>query len=103
MWRVYIVRAGNGALYTGIARDVERRLAEHRGGGRRGAKSLRGRGPLRLVFERPIGDRGTALRVERRIQRLSRRAKERLIADDPATERLLELLELDGAEGGHSG
>jgi putative endonuclease len=36
-WTVYMVRAGNGALYTGIATDVARRLAEHAAGAGRGA------------------------------------------------------------------
>ena len=54
-WSVYLLRCGSGALYTGIATDVHHRLAEHRNG--QGAKYLRGKGPLRLVFEKAIGDK----------------------------------------------
>ena len=77
-WSVYLVRCLDGALYTGIARDVERRLSEHRAG--RGAKALRGRGPLVLVLARRVGERGHALRVEAAIKRLKKSEKEVLAA-----------------------
>lgn len=76
-WYVYMVRCRDGSLYTGIATDVERRFAEHQDN--RGAKYLRGRGPLALVFKQRIGQRGQALIVEQNIKRLPRHAKERLI------------------------
>ena len=78
-WFIYMVRCRAGTLYTGIATDVARRLAEHRGKKGRGAKYLRGRGPLHLVFKRAIGSRSLALRLERRIKRLPKRRKEALI------------------------
>ena len=77
-WHVYMVRCADGALYTGISRDVRRRVAEHNAG--RGAKSLRGRRPVVLVYEEACGDRATALRREARIKRLSRAEKEALLA-----------------------
>jgi len=86
-WHLYVVRCGNGALYTGIATDVSRRLAQHREG--EGAKYLRGKGPLRLVFRKPIGERGLALRVECAIKRLSKRRKEELIARKTVLGRLV--------------
>ena len=46
-WWVYILRCGDGTLYTGTAADVERRLAAHRRG--RGAKYTRGRGDRKSV------------------------------------------------------
>ena len=89
-WSVYLVRRGDGALYCGIALDVARRFAQHEAG--RGAKALRGRGPLQLVLRRRVGDRATALRVEARIKRLRRSAKERLLrAPRAAFARLLDL------------
>ena len=78
-WSVYVVRCRDGALYTGIATDVRRRIAEHGRKRGRGAKSLRGRGPLRLVFQKVIGSRGLALRVEHAIKRLPKAEKEELI------------------------
>jgi putative endonuclease len=78
-WSVYLVRRADGALYTGIALDVARRLQAHRAGS--GAKALRGRGPLRLVLAVRVGDRGAALRIEARWKQLRKADKERLVRD----------------------
>ncbi len=67
-------------MYAGVALDVDRRLEEHREG-KRGAKYLRGRAPLELVLKRELGDRSLALKVELRIKKLSRKAKENLIVN----------------------
>lgn len=72
-----MVRRADGALYTGIATDVARRFASHCAG--KGAKALRGRGPLTLVFRRRLGAVGRALRIERAFKRLPKEAKERLV------------------------
>ena len=75
---VYIVRCADDTYYTGIAADVARRITEHESSPR-GAKYLKGRGPLTLVFSAVIGDRSAASRVEYRIKQLSRTGKEALI------------------------
>ena len=99
VWHLYIVRTRDGSLYTGIATDVARRMTEHRACGARGAKYLRGRGPLRLVWQRRIGDCALALRVERRVKRLAKLEKEALVAARPATRRLLGMFDLEDAPG----
>ena len=76
-WELYIQRCGDGTLYTGIARDAEKRLEVHRSG--KGAKYTRGRGPLQIVYRERCPDHGTALRREYAIKQLSRDEKERLI------------------------
>jgi len=78
-WYVYIIRCGDGTLYTGITTDVGRRVSEHEQAGPRAARYLRGRGPLQLVFACDAGDRGRALQLEYRIKHLSRTRKEALI------------------------
>jgi putative endonuclease len=99
-WHVYVIRCGDGSLYTGIATDVRRRLAEHVAGGRRSARFLRGRGPLELVLQRSVGGRGTALRLERRIKRLSRAHKESLVDRPEEIDALIGSLEdVAGGEG----
>ena len=77
-YSLYIVRCAGGTLYTGIAADVAKRFAEHQGG-KRGAKYLRGRGPLELVFAESAGDRARASRLEYRVKKLSRTEKLALI------------------------
>ena len=86
-WYVYIVRCRDGSLYTGITTDVARRLEEHQAN--RGAKYLRGRNPLALVFKQRFDTRGQALRVERHIKGLSRRKKEKLIINGTGLSKLL--------------
>ena len=76
-WKLYILRCGDGSLYTGITTDVERRLEEHRSG--KGAKYTRGRTPLELVYREECGDHSAALRREHEIKALSRAEKLKLI------------------------
>ena len=78
-WYVYILRCGDGTLYTGITDDVERRLAAHRSG--KGAKYTRGRGPLELVHTEELEDKSTALKREAQIKKLSRSQKLALFAN----------------------
>lgn len=78
MWYVYIVRNGLGHLYTGITTDPQRRLAEHQAG--KGAKALRGKGPLRQEYCAAIGSRSAASQVEYWIKQLPRKQKLALIS-----------------------
>ena len=77
-WFVYMVRTARGALYTGITTDVERRFSEHQAGAPKGARSLRGKGPLELVFTGAAGDRSRASRLEWHIKQWPRPKKEAL-------------------------
>tara|TARA_R110000782_G_scaffold41594_10_gene95241 strand:+ start:1400 stop:1750 length:351 start_codon:yes stop_codon:yes gene_type:complete len=77
-YSVYIVRCADNSYYTGITADVERRIEEHQGSSR-GAKYLKGRGPLTLVFSEVVGDRAAASRAEYRIKKLSRSGKQDLV------------------------
>jgi putative endonuclease len=87
-----MVRCRDGSLYTGIATDVARRLAEHAAPGGKGAKYLRGRGPLRLVFTRRAATRAVALRLERRVKRLPKARKEALVKRPALFDRWAEFL-----------
>jgi putative endonuclease len=75
---LYILRCGDGSLYTGIALDLERRLAQHRSG--RASRYTRSRLPVALVWWREIDSWSAALREEARIKRLSRVEKEALVS-----------------------
>ncbi len=94
VWHLYLVRTREGDLYTGIAKDVERRIAEHQKPGARGAKYLRGRGPIELSYRRKIGDHALALRVEHGVKRLSKERKEGIVRTAPDTPQLLTMLAL---------
>ncbi len=88
-WSVYLVRCKTGALYTGIATDVARRMIEHRQARGKGAKYLRGKGPLHQVFVKKIGAKSLALRVECRIKKLSKARKEALIEQGPVIHEII--------------
>jgi putative endonuclease len=75
---VYMLRCGDGSLYTGWSTDVARRLQRHRAG--KASRYTASRLPVELVYEAPMADRGAALREEARIKRLRRGAKLALIA-----------------------
>ena len=77
MWSVYIVRCADGTHYTGVAKDVDARLARHNQGV--GAKYTRSRLPVRLVFREEAGEQGSALRREMEIKALSAEGKRELI------------------------
>ena len=76
-WFLYLIRCKDGSLYTGVTTNVERRLAEHQAG--KGAKYLRGKAPLTLVFQQKAGSRSAALIAEAAIKKLSKAGKERII------------------------
>lgn len=77
VWHLYILRCGDGSLYTGITTDVQRRFAAHCAG--KGAKYTRGRGPLELVYREVCGSHSDALKREWQVKQLSREEKEMLL------------------------
>lgn len=76
-WKLYILRCGDGSLYTGITTDIDKRFAAHCSG--KGAKYTRGRGPLEVVYREECGTHSDALKRELEIKALTREEKQRLI------------------------
>ena len=74
---VYILRCGDGSLYTGITTDLERRVAVHNSG--KGAKYTRSRLPVTPVYWETVPDKSTALRRELAIKKRTREEKLELI------------------------
>lgn len=70
---VYILRCGDGSLYTGWTNRFEKRLAAHRNG--TGAKYTRGRGPLTPFYLEYMPDKSSAIRREAAIKKLPREKK----------------------------
>ena len=77
-WYVYMLRCGDGSLYTGYTDDVDRRLKTHQSG--KGAKYTRSRLPVTLAYQESLPDKSSALRREAAIKRLTRQQKLDLIA-----------------------
>lgn len=78
-WSLYIIEASDKSFYTGITTDVERRFGEHLQC-RKGAKYFNGRKPLGVVYREDGHSRSSAGKREAEIKKLSRSAKELLIA-----------------------
>lgn len=93
-WSVYLIRTRQGALYTGIAIDVEQRFQQHESGVQ-GAKYLRAKGPLLLVYQVAVGSRSLASRIEYRIKRLRKPQKEKIVAEGLDRSALLTFLGLE--------
>ena len=72
-WYVYMLRCGDGSLYTGSTTDVARRLREHQNG--TGAKYTRTRPPVTLAYTEEAPDRSAAQRREAAIKKLPRKRK----------------------------
>jgi putative endonuclease len=77
-WFVYVLRCGDGSLYTGATNDLARRVARHGAG--LGARYTRSRLPVELVLRERCADRSAALRREAAIKRLRRAEKLDLVA-----------------------
>ena len=74
---VYILRCADGTFYTGHTKDLEVRLKLHNAG--RGAKYVRGRGPVEVIYSRIYRDHALAAGEEYRIKTLTRLQKEALV------------------------
>jgi putative endonuclease len=74
-WHVYMLRCADGTLYTGVARDLDRRLLQHNGERAGGPKYTRGRRPVQLVWSEPAPDRSSAQQREAAIKQLKRQDK----------------------------
>ncbi|MEK6707963.1 MAG: GIY-YIG nuclease family protein [Pseudomonadota bacterium] len=79
-WSVYMVRCADGSLYTGIARDVARRVAEHNSNDELAANYTRARRPVVLVYQEKQDTRSAASKREYAIKQMGRKEKVALIA-----------------------
>lgn len=78
-WQVYILECADGTLYTGVARDLDRRLLQHNGEKPGGPKYTSGRRPVSLLWSAAAENRSVAQQREAAIKKLSRAEKQRLI------------------------
>lgn len=72
-WTVYILRCADGSLYTGIAKDVDRRRRQHAAG--TASKYTRSRLPVKLVYREVHPGQSAALKRELAIKAMDRRGK----------------------------
>jgi putative endonuclease len=99
-WSVYIVRCVDGSLYTGIAKDVARRVDEHNANNLLAANYTRARRPVTLVYQEAVASRSAAAKREYEIKCLSRAEKQALVRG--YGDENLRALEPDDAKGGET-
>ena len=80
-WSLYIAECSDGSYYTGIAKDVQKRIETHNQG--KGAKYTATRGPVKLLFQESQKDYSAALRREYQVKTLPRHRKEAFLAGEP--------------------
>ncbi|WP_163831268.1 GIY-YIG nuclease family protein [Spartinivicinus ruber] len=78
-WLVYIVECADNTLYTGITNNLERRISQHNAG--TGAKYLKGRTPVNLVYSEDGHNRSSASKREKNIKQLTRQQKLKLVIE----------------------
>ena len=81
-WYVYIVKCADGSLYTGITKDLDRRVEEHNSDNRLGSKYLRYRRPGVLVYYEEFKNRAEAAKRESSIKKLTRQNKLKLVEEN---------------------
>jgi len=78
-WYVYIARCKDKTLYTGITTDIKRREVEHNTSNKLGAKSLRSKRPVKIVYYEQYSDQIQARKREVDIKGWKRQYKIKLI------------------------
>ena len=78
-WTVYILRCSDNSLYTGITRDLNRRLNEHNHDDHLAAAYTRSRRPVKLVYQEGHSNRSSASKREAMIKKMSHNEKEKMI------------------------
>lgn len=78
-WRVYILKSARGYFYVGVTTDVKRRLLEHNGEKKGGAKYTKANRPYVLVWSRACVSRSDAQAREYALKQLSHEEKEALV------------------------
>ena len=89
MWYVYVLLCADDSFYCGITTNLQKRLKQHNGEIKGGAKYTRGRGPHRIVFIKKAMNRSIASKLEYKFKRLSRKNKEEYINQDQESHQLL--------------
>lgn len=79
-YNLYIVRASDNSLYCGITNDLQKRINDHNSNNKKGAKYLRGKKPVELVYLEKHENKSSALKREAWVKKLSKEKKETLIA-----------------------
>lgn len=79
-WHLYVAECADGSYYTGIAKNVEKRIEAHNSG--KGAKYTSTHGPVKLIFQEPQTNYSAALRREYQVKTLPKNRKVQFVAGE---------------------
>ena len=80
-WFLYILQCADGTYYTGVTKDLSRRLDEHNSSNK-GAKYTRTRRPVEIVFYSEYENRSQAQKAEHKFKKMTRKQKEAVINNE---------------------
>tara|TARA_Y100000592_G_scaffold16961_1_gene25448 strand:+ start:819 stop:1133 length:315 start_codon:yes stop_codon:yes gene_type:complete len=83
-WHIYVVVCFDNSFYCGITTNLERRLKQHNGEIKGGAKYTRSRRPCRYVYTKKAANRSAASKEEYSFKKLSRKEKEIFLNNQPS-------------------
>ena len=78
-WLIYILECRDDSLYCGITNNLEKRLKQHNGEIKGGAKYTRPHWPCKLVYKEKSASRSEASQREAIIKKMSKDEKQALI------------------------
>lgn len=79
MYYFYILRCLDNSLYCGMTTNLQNRLMEHNSSGSKGAKYLRGKKPVKIVYFEEYPDIKAAMSREAEIKKWPKAKKEALV------------------------
>ncbi len=82
MYCFYILRCSDNSLYCGMTSNLDKRVKEHNSDGKRGAKYLRSKKPLKLVYKETYPDIKTSMNREFQVKKWTKAKKEALVKGD---------------------
>jgi putative endonuclease len=84
-WHIYILETATGTLYTGITTSLDRRISEHASRSGKGAKYTKAHGVAQVLYTETVANKGSALRRELAIKKMTRIQKLNLIEQGAQT------------------
>lgn len=81
-WVVYLLQCSDNTIYCGVTNNLQRRLRQHNGEIKGGARYTSARRPCALIYQEIYEDKSQAMKREYEIKQLSRIEKQRLVSVD---------------------
>jgi putative endonuclease len=78
-WYMYVILCFDNSFYCGITTNLQKRLKQHNGIIKGGAKYTRSRRPCKYIYKEAAQNRSDASKKEAAFKKLNRKQKEKYI------------------------